>query len=70
MLYCSLDFSLVLLYIMFFIVLDEAIGRPADNGLIALFFVYVIERILREVRADWGKSNLCEKAYVDERFLG
>jgi len=69
-LYCDLDKSLVLLYIMLFIVLDEAIGRPGDNGLIALFVVYVFERFLRMVREDWGKSNLCEKAYVDERFLG
>jgi len=36
-----------MLYIMSFIVLDEAIGRPGDNGLIALFVVYLIERILR-----------------------
>ena len=58
------------MYIMFFIILDEAFSRPGDNGLIALFFVYLIERAFRYIRAEWGEKNLCEKAYVDDRFLG
>lgn len=67
-LYCSLDSSLVLLYIMFFIVFESAVTFE-DNGLLSLFCVYFIERFLRNLRASWGTSNLSERAYVDDRFL-
>ena len=67
-LYCSLDSSLVLLYIMFFIVFESAVTFE-DNGLLSLFCVYFIERFLRSLRASWGTGNLSERAYVDDRFL-
>jgi len=65
-LYCSLDFSLVLLYIMLFYFLDMLFN---GNSLLSIFAVYVVERVLRYIRAELGERNLCNKAHVDERFL-
>ena len=65
-LYCSLDLSLVLLYIMFFFFFDILFD---GNGLLSVFAVYVVERLLRYVRAELGERNLCAKAHVDDRFL-
>jgi hypothetical protein len=65
-LYCSLDLSLVLLYIMFFYYFDMLFN---GNGLLSVFAVYVVERALRYVRAELGERNLCQRAHVDDRFL-
>ena len=65
-LYCSLDLSLVLLYIMFFYYFDILFN---GNGLLSVFAVYVVERALRYVRAELGEWNLCQRAHVDDRFL-
>lgn len=65
-LYCSLDGSLVLLYIMFFYFFDMLFD---GNGLLSVFAVWVVERALRALRAELGEKNLCQKAHVDERFL-
>jgi len=65
-LYCSLDLSLVLLYIMFFFFFDIIFN---GNGLLSVFAVYCVERVLAYVRAELGERNLCQKAHVDDRFL-
>jgi|APSaa5957512535_1039671.scaffolds.fasta_scaffold555771_1 hypothetical protein len=65
-LYCSLDPSLVLLYIMFFFFFDILFS---GNGLLSVFAVYAVERLYRHIRTELGESNLCEKAHVDENFL-
>lgn len=65
-LYCSLDGSLVLLYIMFFFFFDMLFD---GNSLLSIFAVYCVERVLRYIRAELGERNLCNKAHVDERFL-
>ena len=67
LLYCDLDRSLVLIYIMLFAVFEEAV--PA-NGLLSLLCAYVVERILRWRRAEKGVDRLRARAYVGERFLG
>ena len=69
LLYCSLDYTLVLLYIMLFIFFEMLLG-DRGNSLLSLFLVYLVERALRKGRQSTGTDNLCEKAYVDGRFLG
>lgn len=68
MLYCSLDYSLVLLYTMFFLEFEHMWGGNG-NPMLSIFLVYIFERALRYVRGKWSKTNLCNKAHVDERFL-
>jgi len=68
MLYCSLDYSLVLLYIMLFIIFELMWGGHG-NAMLSIFLVYIVERVLRHVRFEVGKTNLCKKSFVDERFL-
>ena len=65
-LYCSLDNQLLLLYIMYFMVFEAFVS---NNSLLSMFFVYIIERILRKLRSDLGQSKMCEKTYIDECFL-
>jgi hypothetical protein len=55
LLYGSLDYSLMVLYILLFIVLQEALGF---NSMLSVFCVYILEKVLREVRSELGQSNL------------
>jgi hypothetical protein len=50
-LYCSLDYSLLLLYIMYFIVIE---GFVKQNSLLSMLIVYIIERVFREIRKRFG----------------
>ena len=68
MLYCSLDYSLMLLYIMLFMMFELMWGGHG-NAMLSIFLVYIVERILRHIRYEVGKNNLCGKSYVDKRFL-
>ena len=65
-LFCSLDYSMLQLYIMYFMLFEAFLS---DNSLLSLFFVYIIERILRKIRAEAGVNNMCKKTYVDSCFL-
>lgn len=67
MLYRDLDRAMLDLYIMLFIAFDEWLG---DNSLLALFLVWCVERVYREIRGRVSVRNLSKKAYVDDRFLG
>ena len=64
-LYCSLDPSLLIMYILFFFVLDKLF----ENTLLAVFFTYLVERLFRFIRSELGENNLVNKAHCDERFL-
>ena len=66
LLYCSLDYDLLKLYIMYFIFFEMIMK---SNSLLSLFLVYLIERIFRKVRNDMGVENMCDRTYVDENFL-
>ena len=66
LLYGSLDMQLVMLYILLFIFF---LRLSDHNDMLALFIVYFFEQCIRSLRDDWGKSNMCNKTYVDERFL-
>jgi hypothetical protein len=67
-LYCSLDYHYMLVYTMLFCQLEYLWGGEG-NSLLSLFFVYLMERTLRELRGKLGSDNLCKKAFVDPRFL-
>jgi meckelin len=63
--YCALDYQLVILYILLFSLFDRVTG----SSVVAVFIVYVVEKILSKVRAIMGESNLSKKTLIDERFL-
>lgn len=63
--YCALDYQLVILYILVFSLFDRITG----SSVVAVFIVYVVEKILSKVRAIMGESNLSKKTLIDERFL-
>jgi len=67
-LFCSLDYSLVQLYILIFFEF-ELIWGGDGNPLLSLFIVYLVEKFLRHIRASLGAKNLCNKTHVDSRFL-
>jgi len=64
-LYMSLDYQLVILYILWFYFFDYVTG----NSVLSLFFVYLIEKFLITLRKVLGKRNLVKKSMFDERFL-
>jgi hypothetical protein len=67
-LYCSLDKQFIMVYTLLFCQLEFLWGKEG-NSLLSLFFIYLLEVVLRSVRADYGRKNLCKKSYVDARFL-
>ncbi len=64
-LYMSLDYQLVILYILWFYFFDYVTG----NSVLSLFFVYLIEKFLITLRKVLGKRNLVKKSMFDERFI-
>ena len=65
-LYCSLDYSLLILYICFFILFQEVLGF---NSNLSVFCIYLFERLLRWIRAEIGEDNLSAKAFIDKNFF-
>jgi hypothetical protein len=63
--YCSLDYQLVILYILVFSLFDRVTG----SSVVAVFIVYVVEKILWKMRGIMGENNLSKKTLIDERFL-
>lgn len=47
MLYRDLDWAMLDLYIMLFMAFDELL---VDNSMLAIFIVWIIERIIKEIR--------------------
>lgn len=66
MLYRDLDWAMLDLYIMLFMAFDELL---VDNSMLAIFIVWIIERIIKEIRQRMSASNMSEKTFVDSRFL-
>jgi hypothetical protein len=64
-LYMSLDFQLVILYILWFLFFDYY----TNNAVLSVFLVYLIEKVIREIRIQIGRRNLVSKAMFDKRFL-
>eukprot|EP00347_Sterkiella_histriomuscorum_P018733 403344384 len=64
-LYCSLDYQIVILFIMFFSVFDRASG----SSIISIGIIYIIEKLLKTFRQWLGESNLSKKTLIDSRFF-
>lgn len=65
-LYGSLDYSLVLLYIMLFMFFDAI---PGTNSLVSVFCIYIIQNVLQYIRLDLSSQNISKKSYIDDCFL-
>ena len=65
MLYMSLDFELVLLYIMWFLTLETY----TNNAVLSIALVYCIEKLFLKLRRFLGQRNLVKKSMFDSRFL-
>ena len=64
-LYCSLDYQNVILFILFFSLFDRLTG----NSIISLAIIYLIEKMLKYCRHYLSERNLSRKTLIDERFL-
>jgi len=60
-LYGSLDFQMVLLYILWWFLIENY----TQNPVLALGIVYLIERLYKFIRAYAGEKNFVKKSYVD-----
>lgn len=60
-LYCKLDYDMLILYIMFFVLFDRVTG----NSVIAIAIVYIIEKLLSYFRKWLAENNLSQKTLVD-----
>ncbi len=64
-LYCSLDYENVILFIMLFNLFDRVTG----SSIIAVTIVYFVEKVLSTIRAYLSKGNIAKKTLIDERFF-
>ena len=64
-LYCSLDYDILMVEILFWYLFDTTLGNP----MLAIALTYCVERFFRWLRATLGENNLSQKAMVDDRFL-
>ena len=55
----------MVLYILWFYFIDFL----TQNPMLAIFCVYVLEALLRQIRINVGKTNLARKSMLDARFL-
>lgn len=65
-LYCSLDYQNVILFIMGFSLFDRITG---GSTLISVLIIYLIEKALENLCGWLSESNLSKKTLIDERFL-
>jgi len=64
-LYCGLDFKVLLLMIQLFTGLNMYI----ENTMITMLVVYLLEKILQWARARWGEKNVSRKSLTNDCFL-
>lgn len=64
-LYCSLDYQNLILFVLFFSLFDRITG----NSIISIGIIYIIERMLRWLRAYLAENNLAKKTLIDDCFL-
>lgn len=64
-LYCSLDYQILILLILLFSLFD----RVSGSSIISIGIIYIIEKLLKGFRAWLGESNLSKKTLIDERFF-
>lgn len=64
-LYCSLDYQNVILFIMLF----NLFNRVTGSSIIAVTIIYFVEKALATLYRYLSKSNLAKKTLVDDRFF-
>lgn len=64
-LYCNLDYDILILNILMFNMFAVAIG----NSIVGIFLAFIVEKVLKRFRAFFGEMNLAKKTLTDERFL-
>jgi hypothetical protein len=60
-LYSSLDWDIHLVMIMVFFFFERLLSEQLKSdqwSMLSIFLTYMVERILRKLRTDWGESNL------------
>lgn len=65
MMYCSLDYQNLILFILFFSLFD----RLTDSSIISLAIIYLIEKFLCFLRSKLSEGNISKKTLIDERFF-
>lgn len=65
MLYCSLDYQNLILFILVFSLFDRITG----NSIISIMITYMVEKLLKQLRDILSEKNLSNKTLIDERFL-
>ena len=64
-LYCSLDYQNLILFILVFSLFD----RVTENSIISIMITYIVEKLLKQLRDILSEKNLSNKTLIDERFL-
>ena len=64
-LYCSLDYQNLILFILVFSLFDRVTG----NSIISIMITYIVEKLLKQLRDILSEKNLSNKTLIDERFL-
>ena len=63
----SLEYSFVMLYILLFFLIDSFIivNRP----LVSIFIIFIIQKLLKNLRRTFGIKNVAKKTFTDECFV-
>jgi hypothetical protein len=64
-LYCGMDFKILFLMIEFFTFFNYFI----ENTMVTVFIIYVLEKIIQEIRSHFGEKNVSKKSLTNECFL-
>jgi hypothetical protein len=63
--YCALDYQRLILFILVFSLFDRITG----SSIIAVFIVYIVDKVIGTLRGWLSENNIGKKTLVDERFL-
>jgi len=61
---CGVEYDLLLFEILLYSVVDLAGNTP-----VSLLVTFIVGKLLKIIRAQWGQKNLSNKTLVDGRFL-
>ena len=63
--YCALDYQRLILFILVFSLFDRITG----SSIIAVFIVYIVDKVIGTLRGWLSENNISKKTLIDERFL-
>lgn len=63
--YCALDYQRLILFILVFSLFDRITG----SSIIAVFIVYIVDKVIGTFRGWLSENNISKKTLIDERFL-